>query len=250
MKTTMLLAGMLALCAAAQTPTEPPRLIQVVRAPGIAAAPIRQYSAAGGGINVFGMVSITGASETWQIELHDSFVGIEALDQALGPAAREDMPGATDTAIALYRERWSFRPEQAFKLLPRSRYLQISVYRIRAGAGSEFSDLMRARNASLDRANLDMPGLAYQVTSGSPAGACVILTPLASLRTIDSEVTGARFDAETSAIAAWRAANKAAADAGIERENRLFRLDPRLSHLSEDLVSADPSFWAPGTREP
>src|SRR4051812_16673082 len=63
---------LLAACTSAQTPTEPPVLIQLLRKQGFASS-LRPYSQARATLNVLGMISITGEPETWALEIHDSF---------------------------------------------------------------------------------------------------------------------------------------------------------------------------------
>lgn len=256
MKTT-LLTGILAFCAAAQTPTEPPLLIQLIRTPGTDARALRPYSNAGAGVNVFGMTSITGAPEMWNIEAHDSFGGIEALDRAISSAtaasgrldlAQDDVLGPSRTLIALYREDWSFRPDIAIKMLPRARYLYVSIYRIRPGTELDFAELARVRRLVLDRINLDMPDIAYQVISGAPSGTYVFLAPLASLRTIDAGLARGRVGGEP-ATGHGEKASKIVAVTEITHENLLFRVEPRISYVSDDFASADPEFWRTKPRE-
>ena len=252
MKTT-LLTGILAFCAAAQTPTEPPLLIQSIRTPGTDARALRPYSDAGAGVNVFGMTSITGVPETWQIEAHDSFGGIEALDRAIGSIApaggpQDDVLAPATTLIALYREDWSFRPDIAIKMLPRARYLYVSIHRIRPGTELDFADLARVRRLVLDRINLEMPDIAYQVISGAPSGTYVFLAPLASLRTLDEGLARGRVGGEPAAGHGEKA-SKIVAATEISHENLLLRVDPRISYVSDEFAAADPEFWRPKPRE-
>lgn len=252
-----LLAGILAFCAAAQTPTEPPLLIQLIRTPGTDARAVRPYPDAGAAVNVFGMTSITGGPEIWQIETHDSFGGIEALDRAISsvtPASdrrdrsQDDVLAPSRTLIALYREDWSFRPDVAIKMFPRARYLYVSIHRIRPGAELNYAELVRIRRLSLDRINLEMPDIAYQVISGAPSGTYVFLAPLTSLRTIDDGLARGRVGAEP-ATGHGEKTSQIVAATEIMRENLLFRIEPRISYVSDDFASADAEFWRPKPRE-
>ena len=167
---------------AAQTPTEPPILLRLVREPARAAASqlSRAYANARTGIQILGMSSVTGSPETWFIEMHDSYAGIEALDRSVDPGL---MPSST---ILLYLPNLSYRPDLAVRALPRARYFQASIYRIRPGAGDGFAELMRGRRAALDAINLDRPEMAYQIISGSHSGSYLFLAPLTSLKALDN----------------------------------------------------------------
>jgi hypothetical protein len=78
----LVLTGLLAVGAAAQTPTEPPALIQLTRQPGLDSLEWRPYPNDQAPMTVLGMTAMTGVPETWLLETHDSFASIENLDQA------------------------------------------------------------------------------------------------------------------------------------------------------------------------
>src|SRR5512133_1619679 len=99
-------ALLFAVCAFPQTPTEPPVLVQIVRNTGFAST-LRPYTQAHAALNVLGMLSITGEPETWAVEIHNSFAGIEALDKALASLHAPDR--SSRTIIAAYRPGWSYR---------------------------------------------------------------------------------------------------------------------------------------------
>src|SRR5215469_16922301 len=76
------IAVLLASAAAAQGPSDPPPLLQIIRIPGGNRSE-RPYQGAKAAVNVIGAASITGLPETWLIEAHPNFASIEDLDLAL-----------------------------------------------------------------------------------------------------------------------------------------------------------------------
>ena len=64
-----------------------------------------------------------------------------------------------------------------------------------------------------------------------------------SLSAIDNAiaVSGGRADGATHALR--QASNKAAGDADIWREQLLFRVEPRMSYVSEKFAAGSPEFW-------
>jgi len=60
----LLLTGLFAVCAAAQIPSEPPALIQLIPQPGLAAGLPRPYSDIGAHLTVLAMTAITGVPES------------------------------------------------------------------------------------------------------------------------------------------------------------------------------------------
>jgi hypothetical protein len=252
---TILLAGILASSIAAQTLTEPPPFLQLIRKPRIGASPIRPYAEARAAVNVIGMTAVTGTPEVWLMEAHLAFASIEDLDKAVSAVApagalneslsqtQEDVLPPGRTLIALYRPEWSYRSPQAIRMFPAARYFHVSIYRIRPGADAEFGELVRLRRLAMDKANLDRPDVAYQVISGAPAGTYVFLAPLTSLRTLDDGVAKMPVFAEAFGAAEERGGKKLAAEAEISREHLLFRVEPRISWVSDEFASADPGFW-------
>jgi hypothetical protein len=244
---TILLAGILALSAAAQAPTEPPPILQLIRRPGTVVAPIRPYADARAAVEVLGMVSITGLPEAWQIESHQSFASIEDLDKAVGPVApaQADPLALSSTLIAFYRPGWSYRADQAIRMFPRAHYFHITIYQVRPDAENDLGELVKLRRMGSDSVNLDRPDLAYQVISGAPSGTFIFLAPLASLKTMDEGVAETPVYAEATAAARAKTASKVSADGEISREHLLFRVEPRMSYVSDDFAEADRQFWRP-----
>ena len=241
----LLLAGILVSAAAAQTPAEPPPIIQLVRKLGTRLPPGRQYANAGAAVNVLGMSAITGTEETWLLECHQSFDSIEVLDRALAsamPALPEETEPAR-TLIAFYRPHWSYRSEQAIRMFPRAHYFHVTIYRLHSGDESDFGELIKARRLNLDSVNLDRPDLAYQVISGAPSGTYVFLAPLVSLRTMDDAVASLPYYAQTLARAEAKAAGKLSDRLEVSREHQLLRVEPRFSYVSDDFAEAEPEFW-------
>jgi hypothetical protein len=252
---TLLLAVLVSSGALAQAPTDPPPIIQLVRKPGTGAVNIRPYAAAGAAVDVLGMNAVTGLPETWLLESHQSFASIEDLDRSLTAVApvrtasdlfdpmQDDVLAPARTMIAIYRLDLSYRPDQAIRLFPKARYFQISVYRIRPGGAGDFAELVRLRRLTSATVNLDRPELAYRVISGAPEGTYLFLAPITSLRTMDDGVGQLPVYAEGIAAAKAKDAPKIAADSEISHEHLLFRINPRISYVSDAFAESDQEFW-------
>jgi hypothetical protein len=251
----LLLLSILAAGVSAQGFTDPPPIVQLVRKPGARIPASRSYASAGAAVNVIGMAAITGLPETWLLEAHDSFASVEYLDRALSslpPAAaagdpsdplQDDVLAPSRTMIAIYRPGWSYRPTDAIRAFPKARYFQLAVYRIRLGAEADFGELVRLRRATSDSVNLDRPELAYQVLSGAPAGTFIFMTPLPTLAAMDEATAPLPVYAEPVAAARGKDGPKIAYDSEISRERLLFRVDPRISYVSDAFAESDPGFW-------
>jgi hypothetical protein len=246
MKATFL-AGLLVCCASAYA--DPPELIRVLRGAGKSLA----YANAKTTVRVLGMASVSGLPEPWLIESHDSFESIESVDKAIAnltvgrdptnyPA--DEILSSSRSVIGLYRAGLSYRPDEAEKALPKSRYLMVSIYRVRPGADAGFSELVRLRRAHYDAINLDRPEVAYQVISGAASGTYLILSPLSSLKALDEGLARAPAYAQGVRETAAAAGQKLIADTEIGHEILLFRLEPSMSYVSNEFASEDPDFWS------
>jgi len=250
--TTKLIALALGFWPIAQAWADPPELLRIIRnAPAAESSQI--YATAGTAVNVLGMRAISGLDEAWLMEMHDSFASIEGVDQALAAARRarsspgsvypmpDEVLGPARLLIALYRPGFSYRADEAAKSLPRARYLLVSIYRTKPGDEAAFAGIVKLRRAVNDSINLNRPEIAYEVVAGAISGTYVFVTPLATLKNLDDGFTRTPAYAE----GARNESRKAAAETEINHERLLLRIDPSLSHVSEEFGSADTEFWKP-----
>jgi hypothetical protein len=255
----VLTALLTAICTA-QSLSDPPTIIQLVRKPGTGTVPKKPYARTGLPVNVIGMTAVTGLPETWLVECHYSFASVEEMDQrvaAIAPArqytdsndpSQDDVLAPSRTLLGIYRPNWSYRADQAIRMFPRARYFQASIFRIRPGSEADFSELVRLRRATADVVNLDRPELAYQVISGAPSGTIIFLAPIQSLRNFDEGVNPVPVYAEGLAASRVKDGSKIAADTEISREHLLFRVEPSISYVSSDFADVDPDFWRAGKK--
>jgi hypothetical protein len=242
----LLILVCLAASAGAQYPGEPFTLIRMIRkasGPTVDLGVIEAHRAARTPVDVLGMKSITGPHQVWLIEAHGSFASVENVDRALTAvpvAASPDDAFAPATLIGLLRPGLSYRPEDAIKALPSARYYQISIFRTRPGTAVDFAEVMQIRNAALDRVNADRPELGYQILSGTTSGTYVFLSPMASLKAVDDSLARRPVQGDGPAR---QASSKITSEADITREQFLFRVDPRISYVSESFAAASPEFW-------
>ena len=244
--------GLLAGCAAAQLADAPP-VIQLVRKPGTGSMSSKPYADAKAQVEVLGLTSATGIPETWMIESHPSFVSIEDLDKAMAAnrhalrpqpegSSQDDLLAPARTMIATYRADWSYRPQEAIRMFPHARYFHVSIYRVRPGEDDNLDELMQLRRATFDSINLARPDLVYHIVSGEPSGVYIVLAPLVSLKILDDGMAALPAYAEPIAAAEAKAGKKASS-VELSREHFLFRVDPRISWVSDDFASGDEAFW-------
>jgi len=219
---------------------QPPALVRVVRQ-----GAIQPYVAGQARVNVIAMSAIAGPAEHWLLELHDSFTSIEAADQALNsvpappPLEFDTFVAGARSLIAIYRPGLSYRPDEGMRMFPKMRYLDVTLLRIKPGNEPDLAKLLRLRSVGLDSINMDRPEIVYRVLSGAPEGTYLVLAPMPSLRMLDD----GRPLAPDYAEAAEATAKKIALDIDLLREHFWFRVDPRLSWISDEFAAPDHEFW-------
>ena len=237
-----------------QAPTGPPPILQIACEFGHSEGPVKPYAAAKAAVDVMGLSSATGTPQTWTIELHNNFASVEDLDKAIfpmtpAPGARdaygqpqEDLLAPPRTMIALNEPEWSYRPDDAVRLPPKARYMEVTIHRIRQGLESDFEHLVHLRKLTNESVNLNRPELAYRVFSGAPVGVYLVIAPLANLRAMDDGVADVPAFAAGGVDERAKSAPKQA-ELEIAREHLLFRVEPRLSYVSDDFAAGDAGFW-------
>ena len=219
-----------------------------------AAGAIRPYGDARAAVNVIGMTSVTGLPETWLVEEHYSFASVEDTDRALDAAgafrsnarqvdsAQDDIMAPAHTLLLRYRPDLSYRPDQAIRMFPRSRYFHVTIYRVRQATDAEFHNMVDLRRRSLDSVNPDRPDIAYDVISGAPSGTYIFLAPIVTLRTMDEGVPTTPVYAQ--GLADARAKARATTPQGdIGREHVFLRVEPGLSYVSDEFAEVDRGVW-------
>jgi hypothetical protein len=161
------------------------------------------------------------------------------------PLAADEMLASSRTLLGIYRPWLSYRPAEAAQLLAKARYVFVSVVRIRPGMEAEFAESVKLRKIGYDTINLDRPDIAYQVISGTAGGTYLFLAPLQSLRTLDNGSPRAPVYAESVVGPRPGRPSAGSSEAEILREHLLFRVEPRLSYVSDEFAVPDPAFWHP-----
>jgi hypothetical protein len=77
----------------------------------------------------------------------------------------------------------------------------------------------------------------------APDGTYLFLAPVTSLPSMDDAIAPLPVYAEGLAAARAKDAPKIAADSEISREHLLFRINPRISYVSDAFAESDQEFW-------
>jgi len=206
--------------------------------------------------NSVGMTSLTGTSQAWFLEGHESFASIGEAEAFFGkPAVKpeidtldaqdSELRSSSRSWIAVFRNDLSFRTDQMMESVPRARYFNVVIFRIHQGHDQEFADLAKTAVAASQKAGNDQPVAVYQVVSGGPGGIYLLFEPNASLKSLDD--APARSQAMYSAMGAQgsKRFNELARETISSEESLLFTINPKMSYVSKEFAAGDPNFWTP-----
>ncbi|HLG97961.1 MAG TPA: hypothetical protein VKX49_16725 [Bryobacteraceae bacterium] len=248
----------------AQTPSEPPAVLRIIResikegkstahrnsetAFMLEAARLKYPT------NIIGMSTLTGASEAWFLEAHDSFAAIEstlaAFDNPEAQYAKLDELDAefrtgSRVWIAIYRPDLSFHGQELMQNLPKARFMNVTLLRVHPGHESDFGELARMAADASQKAMASQPVAVYQPVSGSPAGTYIVFEPAASLKNMDGAGERDRAMLQAMGDSTAKRFTKSLGDTIASEESLLFSIEPRMSYVSRDFAAADPAFWNP-----
>lgn len=198
--------------------------------------------------------AMTGTTEVWFLEEYPSFEAVEKADKEFAkPPMKNDMEmlDARDGELrsgmrntyAVYHPELSYRPDLAN--LGKTRYVRVNSYRVRLGQVESFMESGKKILAAYQKANLDIPVIAYEVVAGVPEGLYLFLTPMESLKTMDERP--AREKALMEALGAENFSNimKGTGQVIVSIETNLLSVNPRMSYVSKETEDVDPAFWRP-----
>ena len=251
----------------AQEAPQPPKVLLIVREDikeGKSAAHeksesqfMRAAAAAKFPANILGMNAITGTAQAWFLESYDSFESIGKSRAAMEKPELETLDAldaeyrmGSRSWIAVYLPEQSFHGSELMKTLPKMRYFNVVVVRVRPEHAQDFMDLGKMAVGAAERSMDDQPVAAYQVVSGAPNGTYILFEPSASLKALDAEPERSRNMFQAMGDAGTKRFMKMAGETIAQEEALLFAIDPKMSYVSLQIIAGDPAFWTPKREEP
>jgi hypothetical protein len=209
--------------------------------------------------HVIGMTSITGTGQAWFLEGHDSFDAVEKTLNAFGAtdskfAQLDELDAEYRTSsrswFALYRPDLSYRGEDWMQNFPKARFVGVDLMRSQPGHDEDLEEVGRIIAEAEKKSMSDQPVAVYQIVSGLPSGTYLLIRPMASLKTLDTNPDRERAMVQTMGDTTVKRFAKAVTDGIASSETLLFGLEPRMSYVSKEFIAADPDFWTPKTEAP
>jgi hypothetical protein len=173
---------------------------------------------------------------------------MEALDKQ-----GADLHAAQRTTFARYRPELSFHPGTTEEVA-QSRYFAITTVRVKYNRIPDYIEHMKTVNAAREKAKFPVRLVAYQVTSGAPAGTFVYFRALKSLKEWDDDAAQMADvnKAMTEAYGGAEAAKKMrleGADLVTVADSAVYAMNPKISRPGPEFVKYDVAFWTPKPAE-
>jgi hypothetical protein len=202
------------------------------------------------------MTSVTGPAEAWFMSGYDSFEAVTTDQQNIDQNAtltRElerlsqldgDLLSGTRGVIASYRPDLSYRMDEV-DLAP-MRYVALTIVTLKPGYDSAYADIRKLVNTGHQKAGFEEHWAVYQVASGMPGPAYLLMIPMKSFQEMDAaEVNHGKLYQDALGEAGRQQLREFARTAIVSSDSRIFAFSPKMSYPSDEMVARDPKFWAP-----
>ncbi|HXZ42275.1 MAG TPA: hypothetical protein VEG68_16135 [Terriglobales bacterium] len=201
-----------------------------------------------------GMNSLSGKSRSLFFTGYDSFEAWEkdtqaiqknaALSAALEHAfvADGDLLDSIDGGVFVYNQEYSLNPHPATAA---TRYFEVSVFRVKEGHHKEWDDGVKLVIAAYQKALPDAHWGCFEVSYGAPEGTYIFLTALKSASEIDSVLARNKDFMAAMGEDGMKKLEEISAAAIESGESNLFMLNPKMSYVGDEWITADPDFWKP-----
>ena len=249
----------------ATSTTPPPKVLQIIvetLKPGQSGSPhlkteaafVQAFSDAKWPQHYLGMDALSGKQraiffvgydsfDAWQKDA-DATMKNTTLSSALDSASVADgaLLESLETSVYVFRDDLSLRAPVD---IPHMRYMEITIFNVRAGHERDFEDLAKMYMAAFQKVpNAHWATFEKMYGTQTSGSRFIAVTPLKSLADVDQEMMdGKSFDKSMSADDMKKLRDLTAA--AIEStESNLVSFNPKMSYVPDTWVKADPSFWS------
>jgi hypothetical protein len=200
--------------------------------------------------------SITGPSEVLYLNLFDSAEDLAKSEKALG-AALAAHPELAQTQDRLLQENTSSgttvlgvrRDDMGYRAntidFSKMRALRLSTVFAHPGYERAFMETLWSLSEASQKANARTAWAVYEVVSGLPEPAFVIVSPMQSLNEVDDVFDAGQALKKAEGGATEQHLQELARIAYGTTDTRLFLVGPKMSHVPKELTASDPDFWLP-----
>jgi hypothetical protein len=198
--------------------------------------------------HILGLTNISGTALAVFLEGHESFASIADSQAVLDTPefGKLDMADAEvrinqRSILAAYRPDLSYAADKID--LPKMRYFSIETIRVRQGQGQKFPELVKLVVSAAEKSHNNQPVATYEVVSGAPNGTFLVLEPMESLKSLDQGPQ--REQALVQAVQNGAETMRELSETIANEESILFAINPQMSYVPKEWVTASPDFWTP-----
>lgn len=200
------------------------------------------------------MTAMSGRSRTLYLTVFDSFAEWEKDDQIVekNPALAAELSRATaaDSELLDQVETAIFTsvPEMSYKSrsdLTHARYVEMSVFHLRAGHREEWNKLTKMVKDGHDKAGTSAHWTMYEVAYGPSDGTYMALSADNSMADIDTGFAENKKFMDALGPDNVKEFRSLYASAVASSYSQLFAINPRQSYPKDEWITGDPGFWKP-----
>lgn len=199
-------------------------------------------------------VATTGRNEAWFVVPFDSQKAMgdsmrrESEDAALAAELRRlqradaDVLNSVTTIQAMARKDLSVG---AFPDIAKTRFVEITIFRVRPGHERGFEDAAKAYGAAAKRSSPNASFRIYQVMAGIPGPTFLAFSSTESFADFDRAVQEDMAIMKGATPEELKTLERVSAEGLVNVETQRFRIDPVMSYVPKETRAADPAFWMP-----
>lgn len=198
--------------------------------------------------------SMSGKSRSLYLTIYDSFAEWEKdnklveKDAALTAELERDSIADGELLESVEQMIYTSNPELSYKSRPdltHARYIEMSVFHVRAGHREEWTKLAKLVKDGHEKAGTSAHWTMYEVAYGTNDGTYMALSADNSMADIDTGYAENKkfMDAlGPDGVKEFRALFASAVDSSY---SQLFSINPKQSYPPDEWVKGDPDFWKP-----
>ena len=199
-------------------------------------------------------VSTTGRNEAWYVSPYESHQAMgdsmkrESDDAVLGAELRRlqradaDVVNNVTVIQAMARKDLSVG---AFPDIAKTRFVEITIFRVRPGHERAFEEAAKAYGAAAKRSAPNTSFRVYQVMAGIPGPTFLVFSSTQSFGDFDRAMQDDMAIMKGASPDELKTLEKVSAEAFVNVETQRFRIDPVMSYVPKETRAADPAFWMP-----
>jgi hypothetical protein len=180
--------------------------------------------------------------EAWEKDNNDTEKNATlsaALDRA--QAADGDLLSDYDTSVMVYNDEQSMNSTVD---IAHMRYFEISLYRVRAGHGHDWEELVKLVKSGYEKVP-DMHWAVFEAMYGQEGRTYAVFVPMKSLKEVDEGFAKDKQFASALGEDGMKKLAELESSAIQFSQTNLFRFSPKMSYPPDAWVKADPDFWKP-----